>query len=208
MRCGHYALELGLTWREDASNQQPEFRRNFIRLDLLPRLKEAFHDRVEQGLANLAYLVQAEEDFWGIEANRVLAGLAWVLPDTGDGGGLLLESPRLMALHLAARRRVLRLAIEKVKGDLKKVDSVHVDAILKLCETEEGHDRVQVPGIDALRSFDRLRLTTPGRSRPDASLCGGSRLVINTLHCRFKRVRLNFAAQIRPPEFVLNSRKK
>ena len=159
-----YALELGLTWREDASNHQPEFRRNFIRLDLLPRLKEAFHDRVEQGLANLAYLVQAEEDFWGIEAKRVLAGLAWVLPDTGDGGGLLLESPRLMALHLAARRRVLRLAIERVKGDLKKVDSVHVDAILKLCKTEEGHDRVQVPGIDALRSFDRLRLTTPGKA--------------------------------------------
>ncbi len=154
-----YALEQGLTWREDASNQQPDFRRNFIRLDLLPRLKDAFHDRVEQGLANLAALARAEEDYWATEASRILCGLAWVLPDTGDGDGVLLDSSELMALHLASRRRVLRLAVERVKGDLKEVDSVHIDAILKLCEAEEGHDRVQVPGIDALRSFDRLRLT-------------------------------------------------
>jgi len=155
-----YASAQSLTWREDASNEQLEFRRNFIRLDLLPRLRETFHDRVEQALANLASLARVEEEYWEVEANRLLSLLAFCL--RSDGGGLLLDSTALMGLPLAARRRVIREAIKKIKGDLKQVDSIHVEAILRLCEVEEGHDRVQVPGIDALRSFDRLRLTSRG----------------------------------------------
>jgi tRNA(Ile)-lysidine synthase len=154
-----YASSRGLLWREDVSNEQREFRRNFIRLELLPMLRAAFHDRVEHGLANLASLAQVEEEYWGAEASRLLSSLASFGP---AGEELLLDSPALMHLPLAAQRRVLRAAINRVKGDLKKVDSVHIDAILKLCEVSGGHDRVQVPGIDALRSFDRLRLTVLG----------------------------------------------
>lgn len=154
-----YASSRGLLWREDVSNEQRDFRRNFIRLELLPLLRSAFHDRVEHGLANLASLAQVEEEYWGNEASRLLSSLASLGP---AGEEMLLDSPALMSLPFAAQRRVMREAIRKVKGDLKKVDSVHIDAILKLCEVSEGHDRVQVPGIDALRSFDRLRLTVLG----------------------------------------------
>ncbi len=158
----NYASLQGLTWREDVSNEQREFRRNFIRLELLPRLRSTFHDRVEQGLANLASLAQVEEEYWCAEAARLLSSLVSFVPGPAGGEELLLDSPGLMELPLAARRRVVREAIKRVKGDLKEVDSVHIDAILRLCELSEGHDRVQVPGIDALRSFDRLRLTALG----------------------------------------------
>ncbi len=156
-----YAARQGLAWREDGTNEQREFRRNFIRLELLPLLRTTFHDRVEQGLANLASLAQVEEEYWCAEATRLLSALASFGAGPGDGE-LLLDAPALVGLPLAARRRVIREAIKKVKGDLRQVDAVHIDAILRLCEGSEGHDRVQVPGIDALRSFDRLRLTVLG----------------------------------------------
>jgi tRNA(Ile)-lysidine synthase len=163
-----YASQQGLTWREDVSNEQRDFRRNLIRLELLPLLRTTFHDKVEHGLANLASLAQVEEEYWRAEAIRLLSSLAAFAPGPRAGGELLLHSPALMALPLAVQRRVLREAIKTVKGDLRKVDSVHVDAILKLCEASEGHDRVQVPGMDALRSFDRLRLTVlGGEANPD-----------------------------------------
>jgi tRNA(Ile)-lysidine synthetase-like protein len=38
----------------------------------------------------------------------------------------------------------------------------HVDAILRICASSHGHDRVMAPGIDALRSFGSLLLTRPG----------------------------------------------
>jgi tRNA(Ile)-lysidine synthase len=154
-----YAAQQGLAWREDVSNERREFRRNFIRLELLPMLREAFHDRVEHGLANLASLAQAEEEYWSAETNRLLSSMALFLPIPGGADGLLVDSVALMGLPLAVRRRVVREAIQKIKGDLKRLDSIHVDAILELCAADDGHARVQVPGIDALRSFDRLRLS-------------------------------------------------
>jgi tRNA(Ile)-lysidine synthase len=157
-----YASSQGLTWREDASNEQREFRRNFIRLELLPLLRGVFHGRVEQGIANLAALAQVEEEYWRTEAVRLLFSLTACATGRLGGEELLLDSLALKDMHLAVRRRVIREAVRKVKGDIKRLDSAHFDAILKLCESSEGHDRVQVPGIDALRSFDRLRLTVLG----------------------------------------------
>jgi tRNA(Ile)-lysidine synthase len=74
-----------------------------------------------------------------------------------------LELHDLDALPLAVRRRLLRRAFEALKGDLRQIDSAHVDAVLRVCETDSGHDRVLLPGIDALRSFATLRLTAPGQ---------------------------------------------
>jgi tRNA(Ile)-lysidine synthase len=49
-----------------------------------------------------------------------------------------------------------------VKGDLRQIDSAHVEAVLGICGTNDGHDRVMIPGVDALRSFSTLRLSAPG----------------------------------------------
>jgi tRNA(Ile)-lysidine synthase len=147
------ALADGLRWREDSSNQDPDFRRNLLRLDILPQLREAFHPRIEQVLAGTARLAQGEEDYWGGEVAAILPQVAYASPH-----GLLIDVPALRALHLAVQRRVLRAALELTKADLRSVDSAHIDAIITLCSRVDAHDRLQVPGVDALRSFDRLRL--------------------------------------------------
>jgi tRNA(Ile)-lysidine synthase len=147
------ALAEGLHWREDSSNQDSNFRRNLLRLEILPQLREAFHTRIEHVLAGTARLAQAEEDYWAVE-------VAAVLPRVVQASfyGLLVDVPAFRTLHPAVRRRVMRAAIEQIKPDLRSVDSAHIDAIVALCSRTDGHDRVQAPGVDAMRSYDRLRL--------------------------------------------------
>jgi len=58
--------------------------------------------------------------------------------------------------------RVVRQAIEAVKGDLRQIDFQHVEAILKLARSAKGHGRVQVPGVDVLRSFEWIRFAPAG----------------------------------------------
>jgi tRNA(Ile)-lysidine synthase len=147
------ALAEGLSWREDSSNQDPNFRRNLLRLEILPQLREAFHPRIEQVLAGTARLAQAEEDYWAWEVAAILPRVAQASPH-----GLLIDVPAFRALHPAVQRRVLRAALELTKANLRSMDSAHLEAIIALCSRVEAHDRVQAPGIDALRSFDRLRL--------------------------------------------------
>lgn len=61
-----YAQENKLSWREDASNQQDYYQRNFIRLNIVPRLYELYPDLEENFSKNLNYyhllrqLLQAE----------------------------------------------------------------------------------------------------------------------------------------------------
>src|SRR5204863_8805994 len=71
----------------------------------------------------------------------------------------------LAALHVAVQRRLIRKTILDLRGDLHCIEAKHVDAILGLCSSRHGHDRAIVPGIDALRSFDKLRLAKAGTSK-------------------------------------------
>jgi tRNA(Ile)-lysidine synthase len=55
--------------------------------------------------------------------------------------------------------------MEIVKGDLRGIDFRHVEAILAMASSTEGHGRAQAPGIDAMRSFEWLRLGPPEANR-------------------------------------------
>ncbi|MBA2116025.1 tRNA lysidine(34) synthetase TilS [Bremerella alba] len=50
----NYLHEIDQPWREDATNAGHEFTRNKIRNDLLPKLREAFGDQVDQSLSRLS----------------------------------------------------------------------------------------------------------------------------------------------------------
>lgn len=53
----HYATEQQLSWIEDPSNQRPDYDRNFLRLDLLPKLAERW-PQYRQTLSRAAALSQ------------------------------------------------------------------------------------------------------------------------------------------------------
>jgi tRNA(Ile)-lysidine synthase len=156
-----WAAEQQLRWREDSSNQDPRFRRNFIRRELLPLIKTSLNPAVESVLARSAEVAQGEEDYW----DRLL-GAHFEAFAKQTHHGLLCDANYLNTLHLAVQRRLLRRTFAKVKGDLRLIDSAHVDAVLAICRSYEGHDRVQIPGIDALRSYKILRIAEIGRAAP------------------------------------------
>jgi tRNA(Ile)-lysidine synthase len=107
-------------------------------------------------LAATAALARQEEDYWNAETDR-LAAEFFEMKD----GAVLLRTGRLAELHPAVRRRLLRKAVARVKGDLRSIDLRHIDAILDLAAVQEGHGRVQAPGIDVFRSFELLRIARP-----------------------------------------------
>ncbi len=53
-----YLRDNQLSWREDATNQDPAFLRNRIRLELLPLLQSRFNPEIEEALAQLARRAQ------------------------------------------------------------------------------------------------------------------------------------------------------
>ena len=152
-----WARTEGIAWREDSSNADPAFTRNRLRQITLPALTQQYNPNLEEILAGTARLAQAEEDYWSREIEAIYQETA-----KRTALGLFCKTAVLRDLHPAVQRRLMRRAVTEVKGDLRGIDLDHIDAILALCLSEQGHDRVLVPGIDALRSFGELLLTHPG----------------------------------------------
>ncbi len=153
-----WARSEGIAWREDSSNGNPRFTRNRLRHETIPALMEAYNPNLEAVLAGTARLAQTEEDYW----NRQIEPMYRQITKRTSLGSFC-KVAAINGLHLAVQRRMMRRVVADVKGDLRGIDLEHIDAVLALCRSELGHDRVLIPGVDALRSFGELLCTEPGK---------------------------------------------
>jgi tRNA(Ile)-lysidine synthase len=150
-----WAIAHDIRWREDSSNANLAFSRNRLREQIMPALARDFNSNLEAGLARAAEVAQDEENYWIDQIEPIFQHIT-----QQSHFGLILDLTRFAALHVAVQRRMIRRAILEIRGDLRSMDIKHVDAILRIVSSRHGHDRVIIPGVDALRSFDKLRLTS------------------------------------------------
>jgi tRNA(Ile)-lysidine synthase len=115
-----YLRGRGQAWRTDSSNADEVFRRNRMRRQLLPMLRE-YNPSLDQTLANLAELAREDEARWQAELGRILlqvllpgkpvrGGGRAVSTAAGELGSVALEIERLRGFDPALRRRVVRAA--------------------------------------------------------------------------------------------------
>ncbi len=146
----------GIAWREDGTNLDFSFVRNRIRHELLPYLVREFNPSLPRTMAQMAVTARDEEDYWTMEIATVAARLLRHRPPA-----VLLKTASVLALPAAAARRLLRRAVEEVKGDLRSINAAHIEALMYLAAGGEGHGRLQIPGLDIFRSFEWLRIAPP-----------------------------------------------
>jgi tRNA(Ile)-lysidine synthase len=151
-----FLREHKIPWREDSTNLSSQFARNRIRHDLLPALARDWNPAIFQNLSNIADWALAEESYWEAEIDRLAARHLTV-----KNGFVLLKTGCLSELPLAAARRLVRRAMELIRGDLRSIDFGHIAAVLDLAASTEGHGRLQAPDLDIMRSFDWLRFGRP-----------------------------------------------
>ncbi len=152
-----WAKTEGIPWREDRSNSDDRFARNLLRNKVMPMLSQEFNSNLEGILAGLATVAAAEEDYWQAHTEPIYKETI-----RRSDFGLVLRVDALAGNPSAVQRRLIRSAVAELRGDLRGIDLLHIDAILKLCRSEHGHDRIVIPGVDAIRSFGVLLLARPG----------------------------------------------
>lgn len=118
---------LGQPWRQDKTNESHLYMRNRVRHELLPAMRD-YNPQIEESLAHLAANARCEEQHWQAELMRVLPQLVLEGRPVRGGGRrastapgmvqLALEIPRLRALDLPLRRRVLRATAERCGATL------------------------------------------------------------------------------------------
>ena len=134
-----YCRLQGVEFRTDEMNDDEKFTRVRVRRQLLPQM-ESFNPKIVEGLARTAELLR--EDFAALDqaAGRLLE-LA-----TEDGSGSRLRIDLLALAHPSLRRRALRQWIAKCRGDLKRIERVHVLAVESLLFGNRGGRVIELPG--------------------------------------------------------------
>ena len=146
-----YCAERGIGYRVDATNEDLDLTRAFVRAEILPRL-----ERVAPGaatsLARAAELAADDRDFFAERVAELFA--AWDAPSEGAVG---LPAAEVARLHPALRRRVLREAVRRARGDLLRLSREHVEALERLLGPGRGGREASLPlGVRAKRAGPRL----------------------------------------------------
>jgi tRNA(Ile)-lysidine synthase len=126
-----YCTANDLIYRIDASNLRPDYRRNRIRLELIPLLEAHYNEGVKTALVSTSEILREESALL-----TELAGAVYQCAEVvGDPKQVVLEVTRLSAAHISLRRRCIRMAIESVKGDLRDVSFQQVERVVKLLDS-------------------------------------------------------------------------
>jgi tRNA(Ile)-lysidine synthase len=131
----------GLPYCLDKSNLSRNYRRNQLRLDLLPRLL-AYNPRLGEAITRFQTLLQEQEDYLHQKASQVFSGLEM----KSDNGPLRLPVAKLLALHPALQKRVLRLACDRTGVPLERLTFRHMEAALHLCRQPQSVGEISLPG--------------------------------------------------------------
>ncbi len=162
-----YLRECGVEFRNDSTNFAPSCQRNFLRLRVFPLLREAFHQQIAQTITRCADLAREEESWWASQIQNLWGDICLELSERRCA----LDFGRMKQLHPALVRRMLRLAIDRVKGNLSGVGLVHLEPLVELVFSGKTGKSVRIPGgIEAVRHGAKLFISSKECAAPSDPL--------------------------------------
>ena len=179
-----YLKERKLNYRLDRSNLDSSLLRNWIRLELLPKIQQRVGAGFSTRLSHQAELLR-DEDFLLEELARKS------YEDMRGSQGL--SRAALMREPKALQRRILRHWIERTRGHVRGLEFVHIDEFLRLINEGPPQGRLSIPGgWELVREYDRIKLAKASRSLK--RICYSYQLSIGTL-LRIPEAGMQFSSQ-------------
>jgi tRNA(Ile)-lysidine synthase len=138
-----YCRQREVDYLADPMNVDEQFDRVRVRRQLLP-LMESFNARIVEAMARTGELLRDELAVLDDEAKALLKAASESNKIETNGSAL---DVRVLAQAAAAtRRRALRQWVAENRGDLRRFELVHIQAIEKLLTGEQGGRVAELPG--------------------------------------------------------------
>lgn len=155
-RVEEYVKEHNLPFVEDSSNSDTKFTRNFVRHEIVARVKKIF-PFVTSNLADFAETCKIDEDFIASQVPRDCIVLA------RDEVKIL---SKVKDLHPAISSRVVRAAFDEM-GGLVDIEQVHVRLVLDLFDRQVGRKLDMPMNLEAIRDYDGVVIIKKIERRPE-----------------------------------------
>lgn len=149
----NYLSEKGLTYVLDKSNEDTNYVRNEIRSNLIPYLEKTFNPNIANMLNQLAFISRSEEG-WKNEIIKKMFEKSFV---SAQEDSISFHVADLVNIHASAKRRMIRMGIECIKKDLRRISFKHVESAVSLLEAGSQAWSLDLPeGLKICRKQDVL----------------------------------------------------
>ncbi len=150
-----YIFKEGLPFVIDSSNLRTEYLRNWVRLRVMPLLREK-NPSITKTLTRMALIFQEEERLYEMEVTKAL--MRSISRKTDSTIELFLKP--LEAMDRRLLRRLIRKAIDET-FKLRSLDFIHVEDIVELIKRGLSGDRVYLKkDIRAIKGYSTFIITT------------------------------------------------
>jgi tRNA(Ile)-lysidine synthase len=168
-----YCAAHRLSPREDSSNLRPEQLRNRIRSELIPLLR-SYNPNVDEAVLRAARAAEDDLALIDEEASRLWGSAASENPD-----GVALDRAEFARLRPALKRHLVRAAIGHLLGDLRDVESTHIESLLDAMAKPAGKSLSLPRGLAFRGGYGEGLVTATGdASSPLPEIDGERRLNI------------------------------
>ena len=156
-----YCREHNLAFRQDETNWDTTYGRNFLRHEVLDKLAR-LNPAVVSALNRLAESAAVDEDF----VNGQLESLARVALRSWDGG-CSISRPLFLEAHPALQRRLLRQAFHQLAGAGASLAHDRALDLAGWCKTARtGASRDIGAGLELRVTYDAISIQRSGRHEP------------------------------------------
>jgi tRNA(Ile)-lysidine synthase len=154
-----------LEFRHDSSNDKIVFTRNRIRQELLPYLEKNFNSNIKDVLANMAENLRIENEFLEKFSARKFKAVS-----SRKNCEISIDLKRFKKQPEAIQKRILRVAICELKGDLRRLTYQHWKEMEALVGSMPTNAKVDLPaGINVVKKRDSISISVDNSARSSHS---------------------------------------
>jgi len=136
-----YCEANNLNPRIDKTNLESIYTRNKIRLELIPYIQKNFNPNIIETLCRTSNILRDENDYLEEEAfekyHKILER------ETEDLIEINLKA--FNALHVSMKRRLIRIIIQELKGDLKNITLNHINQSIDIIREGKVNSKLNLP---------------------------------------------------------------
>ena len=151
-----YCESNNLLPRIDHTNLETEYTRNKIRLKLLPYIEQEFSPHIKDTISRMANVIREDSDYLDNETQKIFDKEVLEHNDKK----IRLDFEELKQVHPSLAKRLIRLAIKTVVGNLEGIENVHIEDVLMLIKNPKNQLKLNLPkGLMVYKTADGLIFT-------------------------------------------------
>lgn len=136
-----YCVQKNVRTTLDKTNEEEEYTRNKIRLQLLPHIEENYSSNIKEILSRMANTLREDSDYIDNIARELYGNLG----QKHEGYAIKFDLESIENVPAPIQKRIIKEAYADLLGSAEGLEAIHLDDATKLIQNEKSETKINLP---------------------------------------------------------------